>query len=105
MKSKKKTTKNTTSKATKKKSKLINLKAKLPCAINVNDYHDFEFINDALRKINHKLKCREIDFDTAYENPYWGILYHGKRPSRDIVLKLLKDAGAIEEETEEETEE
>lgn len=102
------TKKKTTKKASKKanKSQFINLRVKLPFAVQVGDYHEFENIDETLKKINPKLRCEEIDgnLDIEYENPYWGIVYHGKHPSKETVLKLIKDAGAIlvdEEETEE----
>ena len=90
------TKKKTTKKASKKanKSGFINLRVKLPVAVRVDDYHEFNSIDEYVKALNPKLRFEEVSDDTAFENPYWGIFYYGKPPSNKTVWKLLEDAGA-----------
>ena len=86
------TKKKTTKKAN--KSQFINLRVKLPVAVRVNDYHEFDSIDEYVKALNPKLRCEEVSDDIAFDNPYWGIFYYGKPPSKKTVSKLLEDAGA-----------
>jgi hypothetical protein len=89
----------TKKKATKKANKLqfTNVLLEVPMVICVDSKHEFRAIQAILKKLNHKLRCEEID-SKSVDNPYfilgsgyWGLIYHGKRPSKKAIIELMVD--------------
>lgn len=51
----------------------MKIQINLPAKVEVEDYHRFSSLQDNLRKLNSKIKVREVGFNGSY----MGIVYVG----------------------------
>jgi hypothetical protein len=65
----------------------MNIEANLPCLVFAPDYHYFREYDEVVKKINPRLKCKEIGFSIGVG--YVAVVYFGKMPSKTELKKLL----------------
>lgn len=75
-----------------------NVLIEVPMVICCDGYREFHAIQEILKKFNRELRCEEVDLqyleneDFILGSEHWGLIYHGKRPSKKTVKKLVEDA-------------
>ena len=60
--------------------------------VAVDDYHEFDHIADSI-KGGKKFRAHEVGFGADLQ--YWGIIYTGRRPSKDNITTRLDLAGFV----------
>jgi hypothetical protein len=65
----------------------------LPFFIQVEDYHDFSYIQSAMELLNPKIRVKEIPTlrteGMSLLSQYVGIVYEGKRPTEKEIEYML----------------
>jgi len=66
---------------------------KLPKIIEADDYHDFDYIEDHLKKMDKRLKCKEVGFAEreAPLSTYIGVIYTSRMPNLRTLKRIVKD--------------
>jgi hypothetical protein len=64
-----------------------NLTATLPCIVTADDYHEFDFINDAYSAIGVKVSVEEVGFDISTRQ--YVALVHTNKPEHKKVVEGL----------------
>jgi hypothetical protein len=67
----------------------------MPFLIEVDDYHEFRFIQACLNLINTRIKVAELDDYSSMLGAYLGVVYEGRRPSKAAIKKMV-DADEIQ---------
>jgi hypothetical protein len=73
-----------------KQDTMSEVKVVLPAKIEVDDYHEFAYLQDKLRAVIPGIKVREIGFTSCYV----GVAYLGRKTSpetADMIHKILAD--------------
>ncbi len=79
----------------------MKLKLKFPFVREFDDYHEIDFFRDTLQEfLVEKIKGIELGFDYN-SGEYIGLFYMGKKPSKDVIQKLLEEREISFEEPEE----
>lgn len=83
--------------------RVINMKVELnlPTAFYAKDYHEFDEYERFAKKLNPKLKVKEVAFGSSpdgWRDVYWAIVYCGGKPSEHKINKALFEAGYRKEE-------
>ena len=65
----------------------------LPFFIQVEDYHDFSYVQSVMKLLNPNIKVKEIATlrteGMSLLSPYVGIVYEGKRPTEKEIEYML----------------
>lgn len=70
-----------------KNTPLIEVKIPQYWLVRVDDYHEFDYIQDSFKNIGLSVKYEEIDV----EHPYLAVFWIGRKPID--VIKKLKEEG------------
>lgn len=66
-------------------------KIKLPCLVNVSDYHQFSNVKWLISILSDtNVEIEELGFDTNSKR-YIGVIYSDELPSKKIINKLIKE--------------
>lgn len=67
----------------------------LPKLITVEDYHEFDDLNEYFKVIHPSLKVREVGFSD--EGKYVGVVYISKMPSKKEINQLWEKQGLFKD--------
>jgi len=61
----------------------------LPTLIEVDDYHEFDYLEQYFKKINPKIRVKEVGTNYSI---YVGLVYlQGKLPKRPVITTMLEE--------------
>jgi len=66
----------------------------VPQIIACNDCHELNNYRDILKRLNPKLKIKEMYKPDSYF--YYGLIYYNKLPSKSIINKFLKKYNGLD---------
>jgi hypothetical protein len=84
-----------------RRRKKMNVELNLPLAFAVEDYHDFDYAEKLFGQLSPKLKVwAEVAFGPSHDSGYslyWGVVYIGRKPGKNSIIKALLNAGWVED--------